>query len=193
MNNIKFVRIAIVVIGLAFCMQSNAALIQQTQNQTSTGQNFNFDFSVNDYLIGTSSTITVTAIGDFASGSGNLSSSSSEFYNLFIEGTDQGIVRPTTSGAYNVITTGTNTVTYSFDYLLNASSTASLLADNLLSLIVDFSAQVNQPVSGPTTLNPQVTVAFNYQSNQQNVPEPSILALLGLGLLGWRFSVKKTK
>jgi hypothetical protein len=185
--NIKMLKAALAGLVLSVSGFANAGLITQEIEQAVDGENFQFNFDVLDYQIGTSSVLSITVVGDFAMGDGNVPQTD-EFWSLFIEGSNFSDILPNTAGVYNLITTGTNTTQFSFNFSFDSTETSALLADNLLSFIVDFSDGVNFDLAGlgfpySNQLGASgVTSSYSYTST--SVPEPSTLAIFALSIMG---------
>lgn len=167
--------IATVALSLSAAM-AQADVITLTQPQTVGGQNFNFSF------VGLSSSFTgggslsFTARGDYTptfSGPSN----PLEVLTASAEGIDFGVM------GWDNRDSGTQ---FSFDdstwtrtFALSGAQLTALLADSVLNVFVDLDSNVN-------LFNPQsafVQVSFDYTPGG-TVPEPGVLALLGVALAG---------
>jgi hypothetical protein len=168
----------------------NAAQITLTDTQTQIvdSQDFVFNFNTSNYEAGTSSVLRLTVQGDFddipVQGTAGVN----------IEGSDYGSFHPGSAEAKNVSFAGFsnfNTYKYSVQFLLDADTTAAFLADDLLTVGVDFSDEVQHLCGWFNFSNctpgqgvaPFARVDFTY-SQVSNVPVPAAVWLFGSALFG---------
>lgn len=171
--------------------------VSDSQIQTVRAEDFNFNLGTPGYVPGSASTLTVTVQGDF-------NFQSSEFIAAIdVEGFSLGSFTRLSSRAYDIIdyTLGVdnfNTWEFSLDFVFNSATTALLLANNSLDVFIDFSTEVDAVCgwTGPSNCTPNEGnppfAAVSYTFNEGTIPEPSILALFGLGLFGLGVSRRKT-
>lgn len=159
---------------------------QQLMDEDVDGQDFTFSLEIDNWIEGTSSTLIISLQGDF-------NSSGEEISSLMLEGVDFGSFDIDSAEATNVVANSGDFNTYRFDLVFefDADTTAEYLSDEILEILVDLSSEVTEQFSWWTTENgvregqaPYVTVSFTYEGTTSDIPEPSAIALLGLGLLG---------
>lgn len=179
-------------VGLALSLTSvvaNATLItlSDSQEQTITGQDFNFQFLVNDWAVGTDVELYVEAQGDLGY--------HSETLNIVFDGLDLG-----TFGGFNngygdwdqLATPEGNAFKASNSFTISAASMQTLIFDGVLSIDVNLSRYVHEHIGDINNVAPYILVNLSYE-NANTAPvtapvtavtEPSTIAILGLALMG---------
>jgi hypothetical protein len=200
MKTISTLKALLVAALLSSGISANATVVTASQNQTTDGQNFTFALSTPGYLTDTASKLTVRVQGDFNGGSGQ-----SEAVTVFIEGVNKGTFAPVpaSAGVYDIVdyrtgTANTNALAFSIDFLLSALDTKTYLLDGDLDVVVDFNSGVNTQCGWSNNQNCLVNVgtspfaraSLDYQTAA--VPEPMPIALVGIGLLGFAASRRKS-
>ncbi len=162
------------VILLVSCLVNfaNATLVTETQLQTINFQDFTFNLNIDDWVSDSESTLLLEVKGDF-----NITT---EYFELFVEGEDQGRWRRNNSSD-SVVYVG-NTVKLMNQFTFNATDSSTFLADNILSFNVNFSDQVHMRWGEEDGTPAYVKATYSY--NATDVPEPSTFAVFALGMLG---------
>jgi len=173
----KFNKINAVILSffLSIIAASNTAyagLITETQNQSVAGQDFTFSFNVSDWVLGSSSGLTLEVRGDFSQ------YNSTEGFRVTVEGVDFGTWTYQTSDSTILYTQDTATLFKTFDF--SSIITDDLLNDDVLEFSVKFSYFVDVGYN-QSSLVPHVKSTFVY--NSVDVPEPSTLAIFALGMI----------
>lgn len=179
-------------VGLVFSLTSviaNANLItlSDSQEQTITGQDFNFQFGITDWAIGTEAELYVEVQGDLGY--------HSETLNIIFDGLDLG-----TFGGFNngygeweqLATPEGNAFKVGNSFTINATSMQALVFDSVLSIDVNLSKYVHEHIGDINNVAPYVLINFSYEKTNffpatasiTPVTEPSTIAILGLALMG---------
>jgi hypothetical protein len=152
---------------------ANAGLITETQIQTIDFQDFTFNFNVNDWVLGSDSSLLLEIKGDF-------SPVNYEYFTLLVEGLNYGHWTRDNSDSFTAFSSETATLTNKFTF--NTSHTTTFLSDDVFSFNVNFSSEVHEFWGGHDGSAPYVKAIYSYKS--VDVPEPSTLAIFALGMIG---------
>jgi hypothetical protein len=157
---------------------AQADIITLTQAQTQTGQNFSFSFEgLSSSFLG-GGALTFSARGDYTAGYSG-PANPFEVLTASAEGIDFGVMGWDNRDSGTLF--GYDDALWARTFTLDAGQLSGLLADNVLDVFLDLDANVN-------LFNPQtafVQVSFEYTPSASSaVPEPGVLALLGIALAG---------
>ncbi len=177
-------------LSLAGAAQAAPVSVSDLQNQTTAGQNFNFNFNGLAASDGTGGTLVLHAQGDYENGGLNT--------NEFLDWTAEGVVGATGVGNFNgtvgsggpfdfaIVSQALGNIEWQRAYTLTGAELDALLADSVISVFVDLA-------DGVGLFNPPnfVEISINYNSATNVVPLPAGLPLIAgglgmLGLMGWR-------
>jgi hypothetical protein len=176
--------------ALSFSAFAIPISVSQSQDITSNGQSFIFDFVGLANSDGNGGLFNFYAQGDYTDPVNETANIRFELLGGALVVNDSGVVSNSVTGlsllANNTTAggTGTNQI---LDYVFSLSGSLldSLLADSNISVsIANSSAVTNQ-----TSYNDFVSVGFDYESVA--VPEPSVLALFAVGLFGMGFARRR--
>lgn len=174
----RFVICVAMFVALAAQAQAGLVTLSDQQSQTSTGQDFVFTFNgVPTPSDGTGGTLKIGARGDFSPGA-----STQETFAYSAEGVVSG-----TQIRWDLTPNTVLINSFDFDeneFLLTVTLTGAeldaLIADGTVSVNVDFGVGTNL-----FTANSYASVELTYNTPDSSaVPEPSTLALAGLGVIG---------
>lgn len=199
----KLIEVAVATF-LGLCLNSAYAgliTLNDIATQTIDGQNFNFNFNGLAQSDGTGGSFILHAAGDY-------DGRDDETLSWNIDGLvgvgavggfcSTGITSVCTSGGgattsggqggvFDSVTVGQplGQVEWTRTYSLNGALLDSILADGMAGIFIDLDDNVDASFNPPRFV--EVTLKYN---SRVSVSEPSILALLGLGLAGIAFSRK---
>lgn len=166
--------------------------VSQTQDITSSGQNFVFNFLGLDGSDGSGGLFNFSARGDYTDPINERPTITLDALSGSLVLNDSGIVSNTITGLSlntNNTVAGGGGVDQALSYIfnLNGALLDSLLTDSNITVNVDNSSSVDSQAS----FRDFVQVGFNYESSSAPVPAPATLALFGLGLAGLGWSRRK--
>ena len=154
-------------------------LLSETQNQTSTGQDFTFLFTPLPPSDGSGGTVTIATGNGFIPGIDLGIGSIGEFFEATFDGASQGSFTCGNAGLGQTIIPGNagteDDCTFSLVLAIDGGTLAALIADGSLSVGVLLGPSVNDFGD-----NDEVIVTLAYTSAP--VPEPATLLLFGAGL-----------
>lgn len=183
----KFLKyINILALLVPFAVNAASTLVNDTQEQTLTGQDFSFDFTALPLSDGGTGLLTVKLRGDFTL------DEPEETFGYDIDGITSAAGFGATAG--NLLSSTTNHDNlFELSFTISALDLANILSDGDVSITIDYSDFVHNRSRHDTA-----TVTLKYESGAPKpdsfVPEPASLALLGLGgIAGIGFSRKKSK
>ena len=157
--------------GFSFSAQA-VVIYSDSQSITASGQAFNFDFLGVENSAG-DGIFTITAKGDFSI-CGPICAAE-ESIDFDVEGLFIGVAGPEW-GATILNDINFNEKEWTQSFTIDAATLAAITNDNNIISVV-----INGPQVDIINAGDYVQVAFEYEAT---VPEPTILALLGLGLFG---------
>lgn len=162
--------------------------VSQTQDITTDGQDFTFDFLGLPASDGSGGQFSFYARGDYTDPQFETPFITFEFVSGTLQLNDMGVVSNTVAGlslfANNTVAGGggvDQVLDFVFD--MDGSLLDSLLADNMITVFVDNPDSVN----AQSSYRDFVQLTFDYNSAPKQVPTPAPLALMGLGLVGIGF------
>ena len=171
--NIKMLKAAFAGLVLSVSGFANAGLITQTQTQTIDFEDFSFSFNVNDWVMGSESTLLLEVKSDFSV------DASFEYFELIVEGISLG---DWFNGNSDSKTSFEDTNTLINTYNFNTADTNNYLSDNVFAFDVNLSDEVHVQWGSQDGTPPYVMATYTYDS--VGVPEPTTLAIFALGLIG---------
>jgi len=185
MNFIKTAYKGLFFIACLFATSANATLITltETQEQTVNFQDFDFNWTIDDWALNTTAELVLEVQGDF--GFSDLSENESftillESLSLGVHGGFEGGLGGWTSLVAN---NGINAWRVTRSFTISAIDMINLLADETFAIAVNFNAGAHTEFGVLGNVNPYVTATVNY-TQATSVPEPSTLAFIALSVLG---------
>ena len=172
--------VASVFLAVSAHVTASPITLNGTQNQTTDGQDFTFNFVGLAPSDGSGGTFVLHAQGDYEGATTETLSWNMDSGTVSA-GPVGGFLNPCAGGVggpfdFCTVFQPLGNVEWQRTYSLTGAQINALLADSAISIFVDLAADVG-------LFNPPnfVEVTLTYNSSSQ-VPEPGILALLGLGL-----------
>jgi hypothetical protein len=171
---------------------ANAALVtlNSTQNQTVSGENFNFNFTGLAASDGTGGTFVLHAQGDYDGGSNE--TLAWDIDGLLSQSAVGGFINGTggLGGPFDFATVfqPLGNIEFQRTYAISAAVLNSILADGMLNIFIDLASSVN-------LFNPPnfVEVTLSYNTGVSNVPVPAALFMFAPALLGFLGLRRRTK
>ena len=171
--NIKYITGALTALLMASSVQ--AGIITQEFTQVADGEDFTFNFEVDELALDATSSLEITVLGDFS-----FNQTTNEFFTVSGEGIVPELINQNTADSF--ISTDYNTTELFISYFFDAQSTENALLDNQFNFTVNLSDDVSVGISNFSSF---VRATFTYVDGAAtDIPEPSTIAIFTLGLFG---------
>lgn len=158
--------------------------LSDSQEQTEHAQDFNFQFGITDWAIGTGAELYIEVQGDLGT--------ETEKFDVLFEGLNLG-----THGGFNdgfddwisLAPQEDNAFRAGKAFSISAVAMQNLVFDNFLNIDINLSQYVHKHIGDIAGIAPYVAVDFTYETQNTApaitpVPEPSTIAIFGLALVG---------